>query len=184
MSQAVVVFSFPEPKDSISLGLIIEAAKKSFANMEDVKIHMAVNGPAQEVVAIFKPLHDEESNLVKHARRELDLIENDEEFKKSILAAVRGFSLYGHSGGSAEVAVSIIHELLQFNNLASLTDNPNEWVFHPGAGFPVPEDGCWKSTRRSDAFSKDGGKTYYLLSDGSDIKQQTKIYKSEKRKKD
>lgn len=170
MGQAVVVFSFPEPKDSITLGLIIESAKRSFDNMKEVKIHLAINEVADNVIAIFDPLHKPDGNLVEHARRELALVGNDEDFDKAIIGAVRAFASYGHSGGSAEVGIHILNDLLQFRALSPLTDDPTEWN--------RCEVDCWQSTRQNDAFSKDGGKTYYLLSDGSDSTQQNKMYTS------
>lgn len=98
------------------------------------------------------------SNLVEHAKRELSLISNDEAFNHSIIKAVEGFSSYGHSGGSASVAIPMLNALLQFKNLSPLTNDPNEWN---EVGTNV-----WQSARDSEAFSDDGGKTYYLLSEG------------------
>lgn len=171
MSNVVVVFSFPEPEDSVFLGLILEAAKKPFHNMSDMKIHMGINNVADQVISIFNPLRQEESNLVKHARSELALIgqsESDPEFTESIIKAVEGFSFYDHSGGSAGTAIEMLNTLLQFRNLSPLTNNSNEWIQH--------RKDCWQNRRNGEAFSTDGGKTYYLLSDGSTQNDQVKIY--------
>lgn len=166
MTHAVVVFSFPEPKDPTTLGMIIESAKKSFTNMEDVKIHLGIQDVADTIISVFDPLHKEDSNLVKHAKQELVLIDSDDnDFDKSIIAAIRGFSTYGHSGGSAAVGVSMINELLQFHNLSPLTDDPKEWMKVDESDV-AGTDGCWQNRRNSEAFSTDGGKTYYLLSEG------------------
>lgn len=165
MTHAVVVFSFPEPTDNTTLGMIIESAKKSFSNMEEVKIHLGIRDVADTVISVFDPLHKEDGNLVKHAKQELAIIDSeDDEFDKSIIAAIRGFSSYGHSGGSAAVATSMIHELLQFHNLSSLTGDPKEWmqVDETVSG----STNTWQSRRNPEAFSTDGGKTYYLLSEG------------------
>lgn len=166
MNQVVVVFSFPETKDSVEVGHIVVEAKKLFADMPDVKIHMGINDAADQVISVFDPLHKEDSNLVKHAKRELEIIgSDDDEFDKAIIAAVRGFSTYGHSGGSASVGISMVYELLQFHNLSPLTDDPKEWVIHTEGSFPVPSH-VWQNRRNGEAFSTDGGKTYYLLSEG------------------
>lgn len=99
-------------------------------------------------------------NLVEHAKRELSLIsEDDEEFKSAILNSVKAFSAYGHSGSSAFVGVHILADLLQFKNLSPLTNDPREWN-------KVTED-VWQSIRNPEAFSNNGGKTYYLLSEGA-----------------
>lgn len=97
------------------------------------------------------------SNLVEHAKRELALLDNDEEFNESIIKAVEAFASYGHSGGSASYAIPILTELLQFHNLQPITDNPEEWM--------EVGEGVWQNTRRPDAFSNDGGQTYRLNSE-------------------
>lgn len=101
------------------------------------------------------------SNLTDHAQRELDRIYTggDDEMQtvSGIIKLLQVFSDMGHSGGSASVVIPWINELLQFHNLTPLTDDPKEW------------QGVWdhvyQSTRRGEAFSNDGGKTYYLLSE-------------------
>lgn len=103
------------------------------------------------------------SNLIEHARRELALVEQgpdgDRAFADSLLRAVEGFASYdGHSGGSAAVAIDWLGRLLRFENLAPLTNDPAEWQH-------VADD-MWQSRRCSEAFSDDGGKTYWLLSEG------------------
>lgn len=113
------------------------------------------------------------SNLVEHAKRELELLGGDPEFNAALIKAVEGFVSYGHSGGSASVGIGMLNQLLQFKNLAPLTDNPEEWV-------NVADD-LWQSNRRSEAFSQDGGKTYYLLGDGSRNGDIKVLYPTEKR---
>lgn len=114
----------------------------------------------------------EESNLVAHARRELEAIgqfEEDEAFAESVLAAVRGFTSYpGHSGGSAEAARAMIDRLLQFKNLGPLTSNPEEWFQHSAevsGSMAKDGQGVWQNVRSGDCFSNDGGKTYYSVDD-------------------
>ena len=104
-----------------------------------------------------------ESNLVLHARRELELLGEEPEMVACLIAAVEGFASYpGHSGGSAACAIGMLERLLRFQNLAPLTDDPAEWQDQSGiSGVPV-----WQNHRNSEAFSDDGGKTYWLLSDG------------------
>lgn len=97
------------------------------------------------------------SNLVDHAKRELALAGNDDAFNESIVKAVEAFSSYGHSGGSASEAIPMLHDLLQFKNLTPLTDDPDEWM--------DVDNEMWQSRRNAEAFSTDGGKTYYLLSE-------------------
>lgn len=67
-------------------------------------------------------------------------------------------------GGSASVAIPTINELLQFKNLAPLTDNSDEWLYHGEERWGAP-GGIWQNCRNSEAFSTDGGKTYYLVSE-------------------
>lgn len=111
------------------------------------------------------------SNLVDHARRELELINEEPDTIEGYLKVVQAFADMGHSGGSASVAIPVIHELLQFKNLRPLTDDPVEWHHHGEDVWGAP-GGIWQNKRNGEAFSKDGGKTYYLVSDGSNIDQK------------
>lgn len=109
-----------------------------------------------------------ESNLVSHARTELELIGEEPEFIEGYLNVIQAFANMGHSGGSAAVAIPTITELLCFRNLSPLTRNPDEWHFVSGTDYGLDKD-IWQSKRNPEAFSHDGGKTYYLLSEGTDI---------------
>lgn len=95
--------------------------------------------------------------LLDHARTELDRTGNDDEFNECILKAIEGFLAFGHSGGSASVGIHILNELLQFKNLTPLTNDPHEWN---EVGTRM-----YQSARNPEAFSEDGGRTYYLLSE-------------------
>lgn len=114
------------------------------------------------------------SNLVEHARRELSLLNGDTNFNRSIIEAIEAFATYGHSGGSAEYGIDILNRLLKFENLTPLTDHPLQWML-------VSKDPpCWQSIRRSEAFSLDHGKTYYLLSEGGTQKTPFPLHETEK----
>lgn len=104
------------------------------------------------------------SNLVDHARRELAAINEDPEHAAGIVKVIQAFADMGCSGGQAHVAIEQISELLEFHNLSPLTDDPDEWYFH--GPEMSPPDGLWQNKRRGEAFSHDGGKTYYLISEG------------------
>lgn len=170
--KAVIVFVFPEPEGAVELGLIIEESKLLFAGKKDVRIYAGIRKPAQKVIDIFNELEIEDDNLVKHAKSELERIANDEDFNEAIIEAVRGFCKYGHSGGSASVAIPMLNDLLQFKNLTPLTNDASEWN-------EVGTD-MWQSTRNSEAFSNDRGNTYYLLSEGADQTNPSPLHISEK----
>lgn len=122
-------------------------------------------GDAYKYFSIFPEPALPQSNLVDHAKRELNLLGEDPEIVEGYIKVIRAFADMGHSGGSASVAIPVIHELLQFHNLKALTDDPAEWMFH---GPDVAGgDGIWQNIRRSEAFSHNGGKTYYLLSENT-----------------
>lgn len=117
------------------------------------------------------------SNLVEHAKRELGIIGEEPEIVKMYLNIVEAFAAFGHSGGSASVAIPTINRLLQFQNLAPLTDDPDEWnhISEDVAGSP---GGIWQSSRNAAAFSNDGGQSYYLVDQG-----MHNIHKSEHKEK-
>lgn len=97
------------------------------------------------------------NNLVIHARRELELIGEEPDVIAGYLRVIQSFADMGHSGGSAMVAVPTISRLLQFENLAPLTDDPEDWI---EVGY-----GLWQNRRCSRMFSEDGGKTYTDVED-------------------
>ena len=107
-----------------------------------------------------------ESNLMIHARRELELLGEEPEIVEGYLKMIQIFADMGHSGGSASVFIPTLNRLLQFKNLKPLTDDPDEWYHHTAEAWGEP-GGVWQNVRNSEAFSDDGGKTYTLLSGGS-----------------
>ena len=117
------------------------------------------------------------SNLVTHAQRELDIIGEDEETTQGYLRIIQAFADMGHSGGSASVAIPVLTELLQYHNLAPLSDDPAEWVFHGPEKWDSIQ-GVWQNIRNGEAFSNDGGVTYYLLSDHTPGKSEKIMHNS------
>lgn len=104
-----------------------------------------------------------DSQLVAHAKTELELLGEDPEFMQGYLNVIQAFADMGHSGGSASVAIPVINKLLRYKNLTPLTDNPIEWIYH--SKDISPPDGVWQSKRDFSCFSYDGGKSYYSLED-------------------
>lgn len=96
-------------------------------------------------------------SLVEHARRELELLGEERDTIDWYCRVIEEFASYGHSGGSASVAIPILQALLRFEALTPLTDAPGEWMDITEA--------LWQSRRNAEAFSEDGGTTYYLLSE-------------------
>lgn len=161
--KAVIVFSFDEPQSPREWANMVGLSKALFTD-EDVRVHAAKDDAADYVIEFFETGEEHGGNLVEHARRELALVETDQDFIKSIIAAVRGFSTYGHSGGSHSAGLALLNDLLQFKNLSPLTNNPDEWM---QIAEEVAGPNIWQSKRNPEAFSQDGGKTYYLLSEGA-----------------
>jgi len=103
--------------------------------------------------------------LVEHARRELELCGQFEQYPayaQSIVAAIAAFASFGHSGGSAECAIEQLTKLLQRRTLTPMTDDPEEWHHHGEDVAGVP-GGLWQNQRDPAAFSTDGGKTHYFV---------------------
>ena len=115
----------------------------------------------------------EESNMVAHARRELEIIGEEPETIRGYLNVIQAFADMGPSGGMAMVAIPVINKLLLQKNLAPLTDDPSEWMHHGTDVWPDPDGlGIWQNVRDSECFSKDAGKTYYIL---SEVKKYTDV---------
>lgn len=101
------------------------------------------------------------SNLVDHARVELELVGEDPDIIAGYLNVIEAFDDMGHSGFSGPIAIRTISALLNWENLTPLTDDPDEWMHHDETIWGV-EGGIWQNKRCPSAFSEDGGKRYYL----------------------
>lgn len=103
---------------------------------------------------------DEDHPFVRHARVELGLLGEEEDVIEWYVDVIKAFFSFGHSGGSFDAVMPVLLKLLYHENLTKLTDNPEEWEdVSEYTGKPL-----WQSKRNSSAFSKDGGKTFWLLS--------------------
>lgn len=111
-----------------------------------------------------------DGNMVAHAKRELELLGEEPDMIDCLIRTVASFASYGHSGGSSGPTIFMLHDLLQFKNLTPLTDDPLEWMH--------VSDDCWQNARCGEAFSNDGGKTYYLLSEGGNDKHREPLHTS------
>lgn len=92
------------------------------------------------------------SALVQHAVRELELIGEDEDTIRGLVAVVRAFSDMHHSGGSAEVAIPMLEKLLRYEPLSPLTHKPSEWRYIP-AEMWGEVGGAWQNIRDSKVFT-------------------------------
>ncbi len=116
--------------------------------------------PAGEAVITDTPA-DPESNLVSHARRELERIGEEPGTIDWYLSVVRAFTAFGHSGTSADAMLPVLERLLRFKPLSELTDDPAEWIDRSELnGMP-----WWQNIRDHRAMSHDGGKTYWMTHD-------------------
>jgi hypothetical protein len=121
------------------------------------------------------------TNLVEHAKEELKRAGVEKEYADPIVDMVRIFSDMGHSGTSEEYVRGIVTDLLARNNLTPLTDDPSEWIHH-GEEMWGEKGGIWQNIRNSRAFSRDGGKHYWLLEDRPNEAGIKKQYTSQKMK--
>lgn len=97
------------------------------------------------------------SNLVRHARVELEIIGEEPAIVEYYMEMIRLFAAQGHSGGSAPHFIETLRKLLYFENLAPITNDPTEWL--------EVYEGLWQNTRNSRLLSEDGGKKYYDVED-------------------
>lgn len=118
---------------------------------------------AQNPLPVAK-VSEPESRMVQHARSELARLGNDPEFNDPVIEMIKIFAGAGHSGGSAPMAIDIIHRLLKQENLSPLTDDPDEWEYHNSEVWGA-EGGVWQNKRDGRAFSTDHGFTYWRVSD-------------------
>jgi hypothetical protein len=123
------------------------------------------------------PLEEEdESNLVKHARHELNLIGEEPATIDWYIRVIKAYASFGHSGGSAWATTGVLEELLRFKPLTELTDDPEEWqhISEEMAGQP----NLWQNKRDGRCFSNDGGMTYYNIHEPKDDDGHRVVYTS------
>jgi len=102
------------------------------------------------------------SSLVEHARRELVRIGETPETISDVLDIVQSFADMRHS--SATYTIGVLEKLLAFKPLSPLTDDPTEWSLI-SSEISGSSDGLWQNVRNPEAFSLNGGETYYVLSE-------------------
>lgn len=101
------------------------------------------------------------TNMVEHARRELEGIGEEPDTIDWYCRVVAEFASYGHSGGSAAVTADMLGRLLRYEALRPITSDPAEWVdVSEMSGSP-----WWQNARDSRAMSHDGGQTYWLVNE-------------------
>ncbi len=55
MGQAMIILEFPDPENALEMGIFIAQAQKAFAGTPNMRMHLAVRGSAEEILAIVKP---------------------------------------------------------------------------------------------------------------------------------
>lgn len=101
------------------------------------------------------------SEWAEHARHELERIGEEPYIIDWFVAVIEKFAELEHTGSTAEICIYRLNLLLQFKALSPLTSDPIEWQDRSDiSGYPV-----WQSARDSEAFSEDGGQTYYLTTE-------------------
>lgn len=155
--------------------------------LECVRLALTFGGTASRAIETAEKIQkyiknnttesESESNLVNHARTELSLLGEDVATIEGYIKMIQIFADMGHSGGSASVFIPTLNQLLQFKNLTPLTNDPEEWMFIDDDKWGK-DGGIWQNRRNSEAFSNDGGKNYYLLSDDADSENRRPLYAS------
>jgi hypothetical protein len=105
------------------------------------------------------------TDLIGHARRELELAQESPEMIEAIVKVIEAFVTgpLVTDGTTSAMAAQIIHQLLRRRPLTPLTNDPAEWIERLApSGAKI-----WQSTRTPEAFSPDGGKTYWSLAEVS-----------------
>src|SRR5206468_4302904 len=117
------------------------------------------------------PESDQRMSLVEHARRELERIGEDPEMTDHLVGVVAKFAEFGHSGGSASIAIPRLCKLLRQEPLSPITSDPDEWEDRS----EISSTPLWQNKRDSRAFSEDGGKTWRLVGEADQQPAEEKI---------
>jgi hypothetical protein len=105
------------------------------------------------------------TNLVDHARRELICAQETPDTISDYLDILQSLSNLAHSGHSTGRALDILEKLAALKTLTPLTNDPTEWNIISHSSEEETPEGLWQSVRNAEAFSRDGGNTYYILSE-------------------
>ncbi len=55
MGQALIILEFPDPENALATGIFVAKAQTAFAGTPNMRMHLAVRGSAEEILAIVKP---------------------------------------------------------------------------------------------------------------------------------
>lgn len=105
------------------------------------------------------------SNLIKHAKKELDLIYNEEALKEPynksvydcIMKLVKVFAKQGHSNFSAGYVREAFNKLANYETLLPLTGEDNEWT-----EITNSPDLKYQNKRNSAVFKDSDEKAYFI----------------------
>lgn len=116
---------------------------------------------------VLEALAPPDSNLVHHARFELDRINELGErgayggmVGQAALDLIRVLASQGHSGGSVGMTLGLFERLARFDVLSELTAHPGEWREVPEEMRPGAQR-TWQSTRKPSVFWREGEATWY-----------------------
>jgi hypothetical protein len=106
------------------------------------------------------------AGLKDHAKYELEkagLFDKDADYLGAIGKSVQElcdcFAGQGHSGYSADVTLELFDTLAKFHTLTPITSDKKEWDdVSEMSGEPL-----WQNKRDPSFFSKDGGKSWYVV---------------------
>lgn len=107
---------------------------------------------------------DEPAELTVHIVNELTLLGSDEETIEKFLKIVRLIDEIDSSSGPPFKFLNSYRRLIKEKNLTPLSDDAEEWEPIENVSEDYP-DGLWASRRNKEAFSEDGGRTYFLIVD-------------------
>ncbi len=63
MGQAMIILEFPDPENPLAMGVFVAQAKQAFEGTPNMRMHLAVRGAAEEILAIVKPSKIEPKKL-------------------------------------------------------------------------------------------------------------------------
>ncbi len=55
MGQAMIILEFPDPENPLAMGVFVAQAQRAFEGTPNMRMHLAVRGAVEEILAIVKP---------------------------------------------------------------------------------------------------------------------------------
>lgn len=92
---------------------------------------------------------------MRHAEFELGVTGETDAYKELYMKVIDAYTDYPHDERTLQFTAAVLFDLMSHKNLATLSDNPDEWY--------VVGENIWRNKRNPRAYSNDAGETTIMF---------------------